>query len=161
MTVVPGTIGVRALFTALNLSQGNKMEPVKGPLEKGLTIGLVVLAIAVIAFLGAQHIKITADAIGTACVEVSEADAESLALEFVKRKRTDQQLHIDYDLREEVGAPAPKCATVLGESRCNVTGPAYLSGTLQRWQVVYQIPAGKTAIVRANASGLFCVIPDA
>lgn len=138
------------------------MESVSGLRDKVLTIGLVVLVIGVTVFLGIQYLRITADNVfGTSCVQISEADAESLALEFVTRRRSDQRLHIDYDLRELVGGPQLDCATVLGESRCSISGPTYLSGSLRRSQVIYQVPKGKTVIVRANDGEILCVIPEA
>lgn len=110
-----------------------------------------------------SYMAVTAEVQGDACPEITPAQASAEGINFEARQRTEQRLDLDYDLRRALNGPPLSCVTILGQSRCETTGPAYLAGQLgyRGPTTIYDIPDGVTAVVRAHSGMLLCVMPDA
>jgi hypothetical protein len=106
---------------------------------------------------------ITATVLGELCPELALEEATAKGIVFEERKRTDQRLDLDYDVRQALPGPPMSCATIFNQSRCETTGPAYLAGQLgyRGTVTVYAVPDGSKAVIRAHSGMLLCILPDA
>lgn len=127
---------------------------------------IIISALITALLIGAGYVlfsyrAVMAEVQGELCPEITLEQASAAGIDFEERRRTDQRLDLDYDLRRALNGPALSCVTIFGQSRCETTGPALLAGQLgYRGPVtIYAIPKGETAVVRAHSGMLLCIMP--
>lgn len=132
-------------------------------MRERIIISVLVSGLAIGAgYLLLSYLAVTAEVQGELCPEISEEQARAEGIAFEQRQRTEQRLDVEYDLRRAVYGSPLSCVTILGQSRCEITGPAYVAGQLgYRGPVtIYDVPKGLMAVVRAHSGMMLCIIPD-
>ncbi|MEJ6399316.1 hypothetical protein [Yoonia sp. 208BN28-4] len=128
-------------------------------IEKIFRYGLIGGAAVVVVGLGGGYWYASSQPIGDECPMINTLPN---GMEFQDRVRSEQRLDTSFDLLPVKSGPEVSCLKVFGQARCDVEGPKIVAAQtgFNGTPEIYDIPEGRTAVVRLSNSRMICVLLD-